>query len=56
MQITTVRRHLTSISMVITKRQETTSVGKDVEKREPVCAVDRNINWCNLEFLSWLSG
>ena len=45
MQIkTTIRYHLTSVIMAISKRQQRTSVGKDVEKRGHFCTVGRNVN------------
>ena len=46
MQIkTTVKYHLTLVSMVITKKpQKITTVCKDVEKREPLCTAGGNIN------------
>jgi len=42
---TTMRYHLTLVSMAIIKKQEITSVREDVEKREPSCTVGGNVNW-----------
>ena len=48
MQIkTTMRYHLTSVRILLLKKQEITSVGEDVEKREPLCTVGENVNCCS---------
>ena len=42
---TTMRYHLTLLSIAITKRQEITSAGKDMEKRESLGSIGGNVNW-----------
>ena len=44
---TTMRYHLTPVSMAKLTTQETTDVSKDVEKEEPSCTVSGNVNWCS---------
>ena len=51
MQIKTMRYHLISVRMAITKKKkkkknlQTINVREDVEKREPSYTVGRNVHW-----------
>ena len=46
MQIkTTMRYHLTPVSIVIIKSLQTISAEESVQKREPSCTVGGNVNW-----------
>ena len=46
MQIkTTMKYHLITDGMTITKKQEITGIGKNVEKMEHSYTVDGNVNW-----------
>ena len=41
---TTMRYHLTSVKMAISKTQAITNADKDMEKREPLFTVGGNVN------------
>ena len=44
---TTVKYHLTPVTMTVIKRTQITRVGEDVEKREPLHTTGGNVNWCS---------
>ena len=44
---TTMKYHLTPVTIVIIKSLQITNVVKDVEKRESLYTVSGNVNWCH---------